>query len=44
MHSQALQLRDEAQTLSNKAAKLGAYSNAEEKEMALIQKQNELKR
>ncbi len=41
-------LRAEANALNNKAAKLGAISNAEEKEIELIQKQtsllNELKR
>ncbi len=41
-------LRDEANALNNKAAKVGAISNAEEKELELIQKQtalvNELKK
>ena len=35
-------LRDEANALSSKPAKLGAISNAEEKELELIQKQTEL--
>ncbi len=38
----ANQLRDEANSLPNRAARLGALSNAEEKEAELIQKQNEL--
>ena len=36
------QLREEANTLPNKAAQLGAISNAEEKETEVIQQQNQL--
>lgn len=42
LKSQINNLRTEANALSNKAAKIGAISNAEEKELELIQKQKEL--
>ncbi|PBQ33877.1 hypothetical protein CNR22_19505 [Sphingobacteriaceae bacterium] len=42
LKTQISNLRSEANALSNKAAKLGAISNAEEKELELIQKQNVL--
>lgn len=42
LKNQISNLRAEADALNNKAAKLGAISNAEEKEQELIQKQNAL--
>jgi hypothetical protein len=42
LKTQVRNLRDEANALNNKAAKLGALSNAEEKEVELIQKQGQL--
>ncbi|WP_317897540.1 hypothetical protein [Aurantibacillus circumpalustris] len=42
LKTQVSNLRIEANALSNKAAKLGAISNAEEKELELIQKQSSL--
>lgn len=42
LRTQISNLRTEANALSNKAAKLGAISNAEEKEQELIQRQNNL--
>ncbi len=42
LRGKANRLRDEANLESNRAAKLGALSNAEEKEAELIQKQNDL--
>lgn len=42
LKTQISNLRAEANALNNKAAKLGAISNAEEKETELIQKQTEL--
>lgn len=40
--TQIKNLRDETNGISNKAAKLGAISNAEEKESELIKKQNQM--
>lgn len=42
LNEQTHQLREEANALANPAAKLGAISNAEEKEAELIQKQDQL--
>ena len=39
---QASDMRDEASTITNPAAKLGAYSNAEDKEAEVINKQSEI--
>lgn len=42
LYSQGKNLREEANSLSNNSAKLGAISNAEEKEAELLKKQKEL--
>lgn len=42
LKTQAKELRNEANALANNAARLGAISNAEEKELELLQKQNQL--
>lgn len=40
LRTQIQRLRTEAENNPNRAAKLGAYSNAEEREIELIEKQN----